>query len=121
MAKKDKAVAAEKAPKVTRAEKIASVVEGKTFTLKDPKPVDGAFSCICGGTGKHAYIVVSDSGEEIKVGTGCLKHVGIEVPKVARKATRGPKATKSTKKVKKDEASAVAPDDDLAFLDALSS
>jgi hypothetical protein len=86
--------------KPTRAEKIAAIVSGHTYELVSPDRVEGEFICICGGKGKRAYVALDEEGTELKVGGGCLPHLGLEVPKVPRKSTRGPKKAKRVKKVK---------------------
>jgi hypothetical protein len=64
----------------TRADRISRAIGRHTFTLKQSEQVHGEFTCVCGGRGKHAYIVVDEDGHEIKVGTRCLQHMGIDVP-----------------------------------------
>ena len=105
---------AEKAPKApkevkpTRAEKIAAIVTGHTYQLVSKDRVEGEFICICGGKGRKAFVALDEEGNELKVGTACLAHLGIDVPKTPRKATRGAKAKKA-KKTKVSKVAAAAP------------
>ena len=57
---------------------------GHTFQYgkKEPKlPEKTYFWCsFCGGRGRIAHTIIRDDGLELKVGTTCLKRVGLEAP-----------------------------------------
>jgi len=71
-------------PVSPRMARILAFTQGKTFKLAQPTQVDGPFTCICGGPGKHAWVVKDQRGRKTKVGTKCLFYCGLTPPKKVR-------------------------------------
>ena len=69
-----------------RQEKIKqALADGSPFTYKENRTLP-EFTCICGAQGKNAIVLLDKNGQEVMVGSNCLKHTGVTVPKQQRTA-----------------------------------
>ena len=85
-----------------RQDQIATALLNKTFEFKELRSGQ-QFFCICGAEGKNAIVLkatdtVTGETSEVLVGSSCLKHTGVTVPKQPRaKGSLAPGISKQQK------------------------